>query len=196
MAVTFLLIIFGFVLGSIPFGEIVARLRGINIREVGSGNIGATNVLRSLGKVPALLTLIGDIMKGTAAVAVARYIAGDPFLEGIAGLSAITGHTFSLFLRFRGGKGVATAIGVLLLYAPAVGLATVAVWLLVVAVTRYSSLGALVSFAVLPLTMYVFDGIRVKVIIAFLIAGLLILRHAANIERLLKGTESRIGGKG
>ncbi len=195
MAVTFLLIIFAFVLGSIPFGDIVARLRGINIREVGSGNIGATNVLRSLGKVPALLTLVGDIMKGTAAVAVARSVAGDPFIEGIAGLSAIAGHTFSLFLRFRGGKGVATAIGVLLIYAPAVGLATIAVWLLVVAVTRYSSLGALVSFAVLPLTMYVFDGMRVKVIIAFLIAGLLILRHAANIQRLLKGTESRVGGK-
>jgi len=195
MAVTSLLVMAGFILGSIPFGDIVARLRGINIREVGSGNIGATNVLRSLGKAPALLTLIGDIMKGTVAVAVARYVAGDPFIEGLAGLAAIAGHTFSLFLRFRGGKGVATAIGVLLIYAPAVGLATVAVWLLVVAVTRYSSLGALVSFAVLPLTMYVFDSIRVKVVIAFLIAGLLIVRHAANIERLLKGTESRVGEK-
>ena len=195
MAVTSLLVMASFILGSIPFGDIVARLRGINIREVGSGNIGATNVLRSLGKAPALLTLIGDIMKGTVAVAVARYVAGDPFIEGLAGLAAIAGHTFSLFLRFRGGKGVATAIGVLLIYAPAVGLATVAIWLLVVAVTRYSSLGALVSFAVLPLTMYVFDGIRVKVVVAFLIAGLLIVRHAANIERLLKGTESRVGEK-
>lgn len=195
MAVTSLLALFSFLLGSIPFGDIVARVRGINIREVGSGNIGATNVLRSLGKVPALLTLIGDILKGVAAVAAARYVAGDPFIEGVAGLSAIAGHIFSIFLRFRGGKGVATAIGVLMIYAPAVGLATVAVWLVVVAATRYSSLGALVSFALLPLTMYVFDGSRVKVIIACVIAGLLILRHAANMQRLLKGTESRIGEK-
>jgi len=195
MAVTFLLIAFCFLLGSIPFGEVVGRIRGVDIRKVGSGNIGATNVLRSLGKGPALLTLIGDIMKGTVAVAAARYITGDPFIEGIAGLSSIAGHTFSVFLRFRGGKGVATAIGVLLIYAPVVGLATVTVWLVVVAATRYSSLGALVSFAVLPLTMYVLDGARVKVIIAVLIAGLLIMRHAANVRRLLKGTESRVGEK-
>lgn len=190
-----LLVALSFLIGSIPFGDIIARIKGIDIGKVGSGNIGATNVLRSVGKIPAILTLVGDIMKGTVAVAIARYMVNDPLLEGAAGLAAVAGHNFSIFLRFKGGKGVATSIGVLLVYAPKVALFTIAVWLAVAVITRYSSLGALVSFAALPLAMYLFNGIKEKMIVSLLIAGLLILRHKANIKRLLKGTESRIGEK-
>ncbi|MGD1076164.1 MAG: glycerol-3-phosphate 1-O-acyltransferase PlsY [Thermodesulfovibrionales bacterium] len=190
-----LLVVFAFLIGSIPFGEVIARMKGVCLREVGSGNIGATNVLRSVGKLPAILTLIGDIMKGTFAVAMAKYMLNDPFSQGIVGLSAIAGHNFSIFLRLKGGKGVATSIGVLLLYSPRVALITIVIWVTVVYFTRYSSLGAVVAFVVLPLTMYVVDPVRAKVPITVFMALLLILKHADNIQRLIKGTESKLGEK-
>jgi glycerol-3-phosphate acyltransferase PlsY len=124
---------------------------------------------------------------------VGRYFLHSPSLEGILGLSAIVGHNFSLFLRFRGGKGVATSIGVLLIYSPKVGVLTVILWLIVILVTRYSSLGAIVSFGVLPLGIYVLDYSQGKLIISILIALLLIFRHTDNIKRLLQGTEPKIG---
>jgi glycerol-3-phosphate acyltransferase PlsY len=189
----FFLILFAFLLGSIPFGVVVAKGYGVNLKKVGSGNIGATNVLRAMGKGPALLTLLGDVVKGSLAVVVGRYFLHSPSLEGILGLSAIVGHNFSLFLRFRGGKGVATSIGVLLIYSPKVGVLTVILWLIVILVTRYSSLGAIVSFGVLPLGIYVLDYSQGKLIISILIALLLIFRHTDNIKRLLQGTEPKIG---
>jgi glycerol-3-phosphate acyltransferase PlsY len=189
----FFLILFAFLLGSIPFGVVVAKGYGVNLKKVGSGNIGATNVLRAMGKGPALLTLLGDVLKGSLAVVVGRYFLHSPSLEGILGLSAIVGHNFSLFLRFRGGKGVATSIGVLLIYSPKVGVLTVILWLIVILVTRYSSLGAIVSFGVLPLGIYVLDYSQGKLIISILIALLLIFRHTDNIKRLLQGTEPKIG---
>ncbi|HUO76890.1 MAG TPA: glycerol-3-phosphate 1-O-acyltransferase PlsY [Thermodesulfovibrionales bacterium] len=189
----FSLILFAFLLGSIPFGVVVARVYGVNLKKVGSGNIGATNVLRAMGKGPALLTLVGDVLKGSLAVVVGKYFFQSPSLEGIMGLSAIVGHNFSLFLRFRGGKGVATSIGVLLIYSPKVGVLTVILWLIVILVTRYSSLGALVSFGVLPLGVYVLDYTQEKLIVSILIASLLVLRHTDNIKRLLQGTEPKIG---
>ena len=126
----FSLILFAFLLGSIPFGVVVAKVYGVNLKKVGSGNIGATNVLRAMGKGPALLTLVGDVLKGSLAVVAGRYFLHSASLEGIIGLSAIVGHNLSLFLRFRGGKGVATSIGVLLIYSPKAGVLTVILWLL------------------------------------------------------------------
>jgi len=189
----FFLILFAFLLGSIPFGVVVAKGYGVNLKKVGSGNIGATNVLRAMGKGPALLTLVGDVLKGSLAVVAGRYFLHSASLEGIIGLSAIVGHNFSLFLRFRGGKGVATSIGVLLIYSPKAGVLTVILWLIVMLVTRYSSLGAIVSFGVLPFGIYVLDYTQEKLIISVLIAFLLIFRHTDNIKRLLQGTEPKIG---
>jgi glycerol-3-phosphate acyltransferase PlsY len=139
-----------FLVGSIPFGVLFARRRGVNLREAGSRNIGATNVLRSVGRKEAVLTLVGDLLKGTSAVAAGRALGVGPFYEGAMGLAAVVGHDFSLFLRFRGGKGVATSIGVMVIYAPLAGLMTVLVWLATVAATRVSSVGALAAFALLP----------------------------------------------
>lgn len=190
---TALLAFAAFLLGSIPCGAIIARTRGINLREVGSGNIGATNVLRSAGKIPALLTLAGDMAKGAVATWAAAAVLRDPVPVGIVGLAAVAGHVFSVFLRFRGGKGVATALGVILVYAPPAGLATIGVWLIAAAITRYSSLAAVLSFLVLPFTMHVVDGTREKVLMTVPLAALLIIKHAANIKRLIGGTESKIG---
>lgn len=188
-----LLVILSYLLGSIPFGVIVTRAKGIDLRKVGSGNIGATNALRAAGKGPALLTLLGDALKGTTAVALGKLFGVGPLYEGVLGLSAIAGHDFSLFLRLRGGKGVATSLGVLLIYSPVVGILTVAIWLAAALITRYSSLGAIVSFAFLPVNFLIFDFSGEKVIVAVLISTLLILKHQDNIRKLKAGTERRIG---
>lgn len=187
-----LLITFAFILGSIPFGVIIAKAKGVDLKKVGSGNIGATNVLRSLGKGPAVFTLLGDILKGTAAVAVGRHFGIGPFYEGLVGLSAILGHNFSIFLGFKGGKGVATSLGVLSIYSPQTALLTFIIWLVVVMVTRYSSLGAIVSFGLLPITILFLD-VEGKLLSAILITILIFIRHGDNIQRLIKGTERRIG---
>lgn len=187
-----LLITFAFILGSIPFGVIIAKAKGVDLKKVGSGNVGATNVLRSLGKGPAAFTLLGDILKGTAAVAVGRHFGIGPFYEGLVGLSAILGHNFSIFLRFSGGKGVATSLGVLSIYSPQTALLTFIIWLVVVMVTRYSSLGAIVSFGLLPITILFLD-VEGKLLSAILITILIFIRHRDNIQRLIKGTERRIG---
>jgi len=184
--------LFAFVLGSIPTSLIIAKNRGIDIRKVGSGNIGATNVLRALGKGPAILTLVGDILKGLTAVLVARFFEVGMFYEGIVGLCSILGHNFPVFLKFRGGKGVATSIGVLSVYSPQTALVTIVIWLMTVFITRYSSLGALISFGLLPLSIIMFDT-KAKFPIALIITLIVYARHAENISRLFKGTERKVG---
>ena len=183
-----------FLLGSLPTGLLIAKVRGVNLKEAGSGNIGATNVLRTTGKGPALLTLIGDSAKGAAAVFIARHYGAGVFFEGVVGLCAVLGHNFSLFLKFRGGKGVATSLGVLTIYSPQTGLFTIIIWLMTVLITRYSSLGALVSFGLLPLSVLVLDS-REKVPVLLLMTLLIIVRHKDNIRRIIKGTEPRIGAR-
>lgn len=183
-----------FLLGSLPTGLLIARVRGVNLKEVGSGNIGATNVLRTTGKWPALLTLIGDSAKGVVAVLIARYYGAGVFFEGVVGLCAVLGHNFSLFLKFKGGKGVATSLGVLTIYSPQTGLFTIIIWLMTVLITRYSSLGALVSFGLLPLSVSVLDS-REKVPVLLMMTLLIFVRHKDNIRRLIKGTEPRIGAQ-
>lgn len=184
--------LFAFVLGSIPTSLIIAKNRGIDIRKVGSGNIGATNVLRALGKGPAILTLAGDILKGLTAVLVARFFEVGMFYEGVVGLCSILGHNFPVFLKFRGGKGVATSIGVLSVYSPQTALITIIIWLMTVFITRYSSLGALISFGLLPLSIIIFDT-KAKFPIALIITLIVYVRHAGNISRLFKGTERKVG---
>ena len=183
----------GYLLGSIPFGLILTKLAGHgDLRDIGSGNIGATNVLRTGNKALAALTLILDLLKGTAAVLIGARFGQDPALLG--GLGAIFGHLFPIWLGFRGGKGVATYIGVLLgLYWP-VAIVFCAIWLLVALITRYSSLSALVASAAAPCLLVLVGETRIAVL--FLIFTLLLYwRHADNIGRLLRGEEGRIGAK-
>jgi len=184
--------VMAFLIGSIPFGIIIAKFKGVDLKKVGSGNIGATNVLRSLGKTPAIFTLLGDILKGTIAVALARFFNISVFQEGLIGLASVVGHNFSIFLGFKGGKGVATSFGVLFIYSPMVGLLTAIIWLLVVIISRYSSLGALLSFALLPFNMIIFD-VKEKIPIAILLTLFVFIRHISNINRLIKGEERKIG---
>ena len=181
----------GYLLGSIPFGLILARFAGIgDLRQIGSGNIGATNVLRAGGKGLAALTLLLDAAKGTAAVLIAaRWGEGAALL---AGLGAFLGHLFPVWLGFRGGKGVATYLGVLLgLYWPAAA-SFAAIWLFVAFVTRYSSLAALAASAASILTLAMMGQWRLALLF-LLLSVLLYQRHAANIGRLARGEEARIG---
>lgn len=184
----------GYLLGSIPFGVIFTRMAGLgDIRKVGSGNIGATNVLRTGRKGLAAATLIGDALKGTAAVLLARY--WGPDLGAVAALGAFIGHLFPVWLGFKGGKGVATFIGVLIGLKPLAALAFAAIWLGMAFTTRYSSLSALVASAATPVVLWLMDEPEMAGI-AIILVALLWWKHSENIKRLLAGTEGRIGQKG
>lgn len=186
--------VFGYLLGSVPFGLVLTRLAGLgDIRAIGSGNIGATNVLRTGRKGLALATLVLDAGKGGAAAAAANYLAGlDAGL--IAGGLAVLGHNFPCWLRFRGGKGVATTLGVLLVTAWPVGLAACVTWLVVAGLLRISSLAALAALALSPVYAYAWATTH-HIWLAGALAALAFGRHHANVRRLLKGEESRIGAK-
>ena len=185
----------GYLLGSIPFGVIAARLGGAgDIRTIGSGNIGATNVLRTGRRDLALITLIGDIGKGVAAVLIARALFGDQTAPAIAGGAAFLGHLFSVWLGFKGGKGVAVAAGVLFAIAWPVGLACAAVWLAVILLTRLVSLASLAAAAVAPIWLVVFRLESRPALALFVVMAVLVfLKHAANIRRLISGQEPKIG---
>ena len=186
--------IIGYLLGSVPFGMVMARVLGLgDLRAVGSGNIGATNVLRTGNKLAAFLTLILDAGKGGAAVLLMRALVGEDAAI-IAGLAAFLGHLFPIWLGFKGGKGVATWLGTLLALAPVVGLAACATWLAVAVVTRYSSLSALVAAVLGPLWAWVLGAPQIMLVCAIL-ALLIFERHKANITRLIAGTEPKIGRK-
>jgi len=184
---------FGYLLGSIPFGVILTRLAGTqDLRNIGSGNIGATNVLRTGRKGLAAATLIGDALKGTIAV-LAFAGADDPSFALVAGLGAFIGHLFPVWLKFKGGKGVATYIGVLFGLAWPIGLLFCLIWLATAALTRYSSLAALVASAATPVALWVSGWPPVALPFAVLTL-MLFARHRENIARLLSGTEGKIGG--
>jgi acyl phosphate:glycerol-3-phosphate acyltransferase len=184
---------FGYLLGSIPFGLLLTRAAGApDIRTIGSGNIGATNVLRTGRKWLAATTLLCDMFKGTVAVLVAKHFGMDAALA--AGLGAFVGHLFPVWLSFKGGKGVATYIGVLIgLYWPA-ALAFCVIWLSIAAASRYSSLAALIASALIPLGLWAFGRPNVATLFLFLTAALWFM-HRENIARLLNGTEGKIGVK-
>ena len=184
----------GYLLGSIPFGLLLARLAGPGgIRGIGSGNIGATNVLRTGRKGLAAATLLLDGGKGAGAVLLAGL--WGPDLQLMAALGAVLGHIFPLWLRFRGGKGMATVLGVLLALAWQAGLAACATWLLVAGLLRYSSLATLLSVAAAPLYIWLFTRDLQLVELIAVLAALVWIRHRVNIARLLKGAEPKIGGK-
>lgn len=182
-----------YLIGAIPFGLVLTRLAGTaDIRKIGSGNIGATNVLRTGNKGLALLTLVLDIAKGAAAVLLAYRLA--PEAAAYAGAAAFLGHCFPVWLRFKGGKGVATFLGVLAAAAWLVGLMTAATWIVSAFVGRISSLAALISAILAPAYTFVFAGLDTTILAGFM-ALVILVKHADNITRLRRGEEPRIGQK-
>jgi len=181
--------------GSVPFGWLLTRAAGLgDIRSIGSGSIGATNVLRPGNKKIAAATLLLDALKGAAGAGIGWWCAGTPGLL-LGGLAAVIGHLFPVWLKFRGGKGIATGYGVLFAIAWPVGLASGAVWLVMARVTRISSLSSLSAFAAAPVFAYLAASTQVSVTV-LAITVLVFWKHSANIGRLLAGTEPRIGQKG
>ena len=187
-------LLFGYLLGSIPFGLILTRLAGTpDIRSIGSGNIGATNVLRTGRKGLAAATLVGDALKGTAAVLIMYRLWGQDHAI-LAALGAFLGHLFPVWLKFKGGKGVATYIGILLALAWPAALAFCLIWLAVAALTRYSALAALTASLATPFVLWMLDD-RQEAQLFALLTALLWLMHRENISRLLHGAEAKIGAK-
>ena len=182
--------------GSIPFGLILTRIAGAgDIRQIGSGNIGATNVLRTGNKLLAVLTLIGDAGKGAAIVLAVAAAGGTPLLIAVAGAASVVGHCFPVWLRFRGGKGIATNVAVFAAFDIRLGLAFAVLWLGTAAITRYSSLAALAATLGCSIAAFWLNLDLPVAVAVLLMSGLSWTRHHQNIGRLLTGTETRIGGK-
>lgn len=187
--------LFGYLIGSIPFGIVMTRIMGLgNLRDIGSGNIGATNVLRTGSKKAAALTLVLDGAKGAVAVLIARVLAGEDAVQ-VTALAAMLGHCFPVWLGFRGGKGVATFIGIMLALAWPVGLASCAIWLVAAGLTRTSSMGGLAAASASTILLVAF-GYGQALILGVALTVLLFVRHRSNIARIKAGTEPRIGQKG
>lgn len=189
----YLLILLAYVIGSVPMAIVVARALGLaDPRTTGSGNPGTTNVLRYGGKTAAALTLAGDVLKGVLAVLCARLVTLDPWTVGLSGFAVFLGHLYPIFFGFRGGKGVATALGVWLVVLPAVAAMLVVTWLLVAVLFRYSSLAALVAACLAPLYVWWAMPVSAYLVLALGISVLLVWRHRGNIRNLLRGKEGRI----
>ncbi|MGA1875364.1 MAG: glycerol-3-phosphate 1-O-acyltransferase PlsY, partial [bacterium] len=186
-------LLMAYVMGSIPFGVLVSRLYRINIHQVGSKNPGATNVLRTVGKKAAILTLLGDLGKGAASVALGRLFLSSHALVATMGLLAIIGHDWSIFSKFQGGKGVATSLGVFLILAPYPVLLALLGWLIILGATRYVSLASIMAGILLPVLVWFFEGAGFLLFVSLIAGGLLILRHKQNIHRLMSGTENKLG---
>ena len=184
-----------YLIGAIPIGFFIARAFGIeDIRRHGSGNIGMTNVLRTAGTTPAVLTLVGDVLKGAVAVAVGAYVAGvEPTGSAVAAVAAVVGNCWSVFLKFRGGKGVATGLGAMLRLVPWAVAPAAAVFIVVVATTRYVSLGSLLGAIGVPVVALVLGYPAVSVAASAIVTVVVVARHHQNISRLLSGTEKRFG---
>ena len=188
-----LLVLFGYVLGSIPTGFLVGRAFGVDVRKVGSGNIGMANVLRAAGKWPAALTMLGDMLKGLLPVVMARNFTDNPWVLAIVALAAVVGHCWPVALRFRGGKGVATGAGTSIGLAPMVGLGLFVFWWIVVLLSRYTSLGAIAVMVVSPFAFWL-SGQPLPYVLYAVIGGALVLwRHRENARALMKGTERKVG---
>jgi len=199
-------VLLGYLLGSIPTGFLVGKARGVDIRSSGSGNIGATNVFRVLGKTAGALVLLADALKGflacfLAAHAVAAGLGLAPssatreFLGMVAGGAAILGHNYTIWLRFKGGKGIATSAGVLVAWAPWALLVCLMVWLVVLGLGRYVSLASVAAAGCLPIAVGLLHGSRVMILITALIGALAIYKHKSNLQRLRQGTEHRLGSQ-
>lgn len=200
-----LTLLIGYLLGSIPTGFLVAKARGVDIRTVGSGNIGATNVFRILGTPAGVCVLLADAAKGWVAVfLVARYFAGwgnpggsqaSEWFQLSAGVAAILGHIYTCWLRFKGGKGIATSAGVLVALVPGALLIILGVWIVVFALSRYVSLASMCAAFTLPFAAWLRGESSTMVVVLSVLAALAIYKHKSNIKRLLNGTENRIGGR-
>lgn len=187
-----LALVAAYVVGSIDFAVIVARMHGVDIREVGSGNPGTSNVLRTLGRLPAAMVFLGDMMKGVVGAAIGFFFTGDPNWGFAGGFAAVVGHCYPVFHRFKGGKGVATASGVLLFTAPLVALVDVALWGVLVRLTKTASISSLVVMGVtIPLVLWL--GIELAGLIWLVLTiALIVWRHKANIQRMVRGDEEKV----
>jgi acyl phosphate:glycerol-3-phosphate acyltransferase len=190
-----LLVIFAYLLGSIPTGYLLGYFSGVDVRKAGSGNVGATNVARVAGKKLGLLTLLGDMAKGIIAVYAARALGVDIDVVALAALAAFLGHLYPVFLRFQGGKGVATALGALLALAPAATGALLLVFLIVIAATRIVSLASMIAAAAAPVAVWQLGYPPVVIGLAVAMALLIIWRHQHNIQRLRSGVEPKFSFK-
>jgi glycerol-3-phosphate acyltransferase PlsY len=204
MALKIIFVVTAYLLGSIPFGYLLVKYvftRGEDVRNIGSGGIGATNVTRRAGVKGGVLTYFLDVAKGAAAVVLMRFVAGDDyFWIGAAAIAAIVGHVFPIFLGFRGGKGVATGVGVYLALAPFAVLPTLVLWALIVYFSRYVSLGSIIATAAVPLWTLLYYGwlqpsphLKALLIIGIAGCALIVATHRENISRLLHGAENKIG---
>jgi len=187
------LVLLGYVLGSVPTGYLVGRAFGVDVREVGSGNIGTANVLRAAGKWAGVLTLAGDMLKGLLPVVLARLSTENEWLIAAVAFAAVIGHCWPVFLRFKGGKAVATGAGTTIGLAPVVGLGLFAFWWAVVLVSRYTSLGAIAVMLVSPPVLWITDQPLPYVLYAIVGGALVLWRHRENARSLIKGTERKVG---
>jgi len=197
-ALLLLSIILSYLLGAVPFGLMFSKLfSDVDVRTIGSGNIGATNVLRAAGKMAAVLTLLADALKGLIPVLLVKSVFHDDTATVLSGAAAILGHNFPVYLKFKGGKGVATSYGVVLGVAPWIGFLCLLIWLLVAFIWRYSSLSALISFACcLGLTFFAISPLSKPYgVLSLFIFSMIYYRHRENIKRLLAGTEPKIGAQ-
>ncbi|MBC7341557.1 MAG: glycerol-3-phosphate 1-O-acyltransferase PlsY [Clostridia bacterium] len=189
-----LCLIFSYILGAVPFGYLVGRYLGTDIRKFGSGNIGTTNAFRVLGAGPGLVVLFGDVAKGVIPVLLGSRV-GGPTLAVLAGILAVIGHNWPIFLKFRGGRGVATGAGMLIALAPLVTLICFSVWIVVVLTTRYVSLGSIVAACSAPIVMLLLHQPWQFVLVTILLALVIVWRHRPNLKRLLAGTEYKLGDR-
>jgi glycerol-3-phosphate acyltransferase PlsY len=187
------LVLTAYLLGSVPTGYILGSLAGVDVRKAGSGNVGATNVARVAGKRHGIFTLIADVAKGFVPVIIAIHLNFSPLATACVGIAAFLGHLYSVFLRFKGGKGVATAVGVFLALAPWATLVLILIFAAVLLATRAVSLSSMVAAAAAPLVLWLSSHPPIYVWMSFLIAVMIVLRHRENIQRLLSGTEPKLG---
>jgi glycerol-3-phosphate acyltransferase PlsY len=184
-----------YLIGSIPFGFIAGRIFNLDIQRQGSGNIGATNVFRTIGPLPGSLVFLLDFLKGTATIYLGSSLTGLPLSTILCGLAAIAGHSYSLFLGFKGGKGVATGVGVLVGINPLAGFLSLSAALVVMGLTRYVSLGSLVGTGLAPLLLFCFNAPGIYTFFALIGAAMVFWKHLPNIQRLIAGTERKLGKK-
>jgi len=188
-----LAVLAAYLMGSIPFAQLLSKRRGIDLRRVGSGNVGASNVLRTLGVRPAVLAMMLDAVKGTVAVLIAQRLTNGVAAPVAAGLASMIGHVYPVWLRFRGGKGVATAAGAFAVLTPVAAVAAVAAFLLTVALTRFISVGSMVAALTLAAWAIASDAPRIVEVGAAIGAVLVLIGHRTNLLRLVAGTERRVG---
>lgn len=189
---SYFLIVFAYLLGSVPVGLLLSKIKGADPRAVGSGNIGATNVMRAAGKITGALTLIGDVLKGLIPVMIAFMLGETKIIVTAAGLAAFLGHLFPVFLRFKGGKGVATALGVYLGLDPFAVLIAIIIFVLTIIKWGFVSLGSLVGVAAMPLLLYFLSAPVQYIYLVLIIGALIFIKHKDNIRRLVAGTENKI----